>query len=202
VARFLFVPMAESVMFAMVCSFLLSRTLVPTMAKYLLRTHVTHRDEHDNVIGPPPSKNPMVRFQRGFEAVLFRLRAGYHDLLALAIEHRRVFVGGFVGVVAVSFLLAPFLGRNFFPQVDGGQILLHVRAPVGMRIEQTAARFTDVEKAIREVIPSAEVAAIVDNIGTYLSSINTIYNNTGTIGESDGDIQISLNEGHAPTADY
>ncbi len=81
-------------------------------------------------------------------------------------------------------------------------MLLHVRAPVGMRIEETAARFTDVEKAIREVIPPAEVAAVVDNIGTYLSSINTIYNNTGTIGESDGDIQISLNEGHAPTADY
>jgi multidrug efflux pump subunit AcrB len=202
VSRFLFVPMAESVMFAMVCSFLLSRTLVPTMAKYLLRTHVTHRDEHDNVIGPPPSKNPLVRFQRDFEALFVRLRAGYHGLLALAIEHRRVFVGGFVGVVAVSFLLAPFLGRNFFPQVDGGQILLHVRAPVGMRIEETAARFTDVEKAIREVIPPAEVAALVDNIGTYLSSINTIYNNTGTIGESDGDIQISLNEGHAPTADY
>ena len=202
VARFLFVPMAESVMFAMVCSFLLSRTLVPTMAKYLLRTHVTHRDEHDNVIGPPPSRNPLVRFQRGFEALFLRLRAGYHELLALAIGHRRMFVGGFMGVVAVSFLLAPFLGRNFFPQVDGGQILLHVRAPVGMRIEETAARFTDVEKAIREVIPPAEVAAIVDNIGTYLSSINTIYNNTGTIGESDGDIQISLNEGHAPTADY
>ena len=102
----------------------------------------------------------------------------------------------------VSFALAPFLGRNFFPQVDGGQMLIHVRAPVGMRIEETAARFTAVEKAIREVIPPAEVAAVVDNIGTYLSSINTIYNNTGTIGESDGDIQISLNEGHAPTAGY
>jgi multidrug efflux pump subunit AcrB len=202
VARFLFVPMAESVMFAMVCSFLLSRTLVPTMAKYLLRTHVAHVDEHGNVIGPPPSKNPLVRFQRGFEALFVRLRAGYHDLLALAVEHRRLFVGGFLGVIAVSFLLAPFLGRNFFPQVDGGQLLLHVRAPVGMRIEETAARFTEVEKAIREVIPPAEVTAIVDNIGTYLSSINTIYNNTGTIGESDGDIQISLNEGHAPTADY
>jgi len=202
VARFLFVPMAESVMFAMVCSFLLSRTLVPTMAKYLLRAHAAHVDEHDNVIGPPPSRNPLVRFQRAFEALFVRLRAGYHDLLALAIEHRRLFVGGFIGVIAVSFLLAPFLGRNFFPQVDGGQILLHVRTPVGMRIEETAARFADVEKAIREVIPPAEVAAVVDNIGTYLSSINTIYNNTGTIGESDGDIQISLNEGHAPTADY
>jgi multidrug efflux pump subunit AcrB len=202
VARFLFVPMAESVIFAMVCSFLLSRTLVPTMAKYLLRVHPAHVDEHDNVIGAPPSRNPLVRFQRAFEALFVRLRAGYHDLLALAIAHRKLFVGGFIGVIAVSFLLAPFLGRNFFPQVDGGQMLLHVRAPVGMRIEETAARFAEVEKAIHEVIPPAEVAAIVDNIGTYLSSLNTIYNNTGTIGESDGDIQISLKEGHAPTADY
>ena len=105
-----------------------------------------------------------------------------------------------LGFVLVSFLLAPFLGRNFFPQVDGGQILMHVRAPVGMRIEETAARFGDVEKAIRSIIPPAETGAVVDNIGTYLSSINTIYNNTGTINESDGDIQISLNEGHAPTA--
>jgi multidrug efflux pump subunit AcrB len=202
VARFLFVPMAESVMFAMVCSFLLSRTLVPTMAKYLLHAHVAHVDEHGNEMGTPRSKNPLVRFQRSFEALFERLRAGYHDLLMLAIEHRRLFVGGFLGFICVSFLLAPFLGRNFFPQVDGGQMLLHVRAPIGMRIEETAARFTEVEKAIRQVIPPAEVAAIVDNIGTYLSSINTIYNNTGTIGESDGDIQISLKEGHAPTADY
>jgi multidrug efflux pump subunit AcrB len=201
VARFLFVPMAESVMFAMVCSFLLSRTLVPTMAKYLLRMHVERAGGHGNV-EPPPSRNPLVRFQRGFETGFTRLRAGYHDLLGLAIEHRGLFVGLFFGFVALSFLLAPFLGRNFFPQVDGGQMVLHVRAPVGMRIEETAARFTAVEKAIREVIPPAEVAAVVDNIGTYLSSINTIYNNTGTIGESDGDIQVSLNEGHAPTAEY
>ncbi len=202
VSGFLFVPMAESVIFAMVCSFLLSRTLVPTMAKYLLQAHVAHVDEHDNPVEAPPSKNPLVRFQRGFEAGFVRLRAGYHDLLALAIEHRRPFVGGFLGFIAVSFLLAPFLGRNFFPQVDGGQILLHVRAPVGMRIEETAGRFTEVEKAIREMIPPAQVGTIVDNVGTYLSSLNTIYNNTGTIGESDGDIQISLNPGHAPTADY
>src|SRR5882724_2505039 len=200
VARFLFVPMAESVIFAMVFSFLLSRTLVPTMAKYLLRMHVARLGGAD--AEPPQPKNPLVRLQRGFEARFERMRAGYHDLLALAIQHRRLFVGGFVGFIAVSFLLAPFLGRNFFPEVDGGQMLLHVRAPVGMRIEGTAARFADVEKAIREVIPPAEVGAIVDNIGTYLSSINTIYNNTGTIGESDGDIQISLKEGHAPTADY
>jgi multidrug efflux pump subunit AcrB len=203
VARFLFVPMAESVIFAMIFSFLLSRTLVPTMAKYLLRMHVAR------VAGagaeppqPQPPKNPLVRFQHGFEARFERMRTAYHDLLALAIEHRRLFVAGFAGFIAMSFLLAPFLGRNFFPQVDGGQMLLHVRAPIGTRVEGTAARFADVEQAIREVIPPAEVAAVADNIGTYLSAINTIYNNTGTIGESDGDIQISLNPGHAPTADY
>ncbi len=202
VARFLFVPLAESVMFAMVFSFLLSRTLVPTMAKYLLHMHVPRTGEHGEAAQPVRSRNPLVRFQRGFEERFMRLRSGYHELLALAIDHRGLFVGGFVGFIAVSFLLAPFLGRNFFPQVDGGQMLIHVRAPVGMRIEETAARFTAVEKAIREVIPPAEVEAVVDNIGTYLSSINTIYNNTGTIGESDGDIQISLKEGHAPTAGY
>src|SRR6202167_4421190 len=195
VARFLFVPMAESVMFAMVFSFLLSRTRVPTMAKYLLRMHVVHGDGHE-----PPSRNPLVRFQRGFEARFMRLRAGYHDLLALAIRNRGMFIPGFLGFVLISFLLAPFLGRNFFPQVDGGQIMMHVRAPVGMRIEETAARFAEVEKAIRQIIPPAELGPVVDNIGTYLSSINTIYNNTGTIGESDGDIQISLTEGHRPTA--
>src|ERR1700728_1447072 len=197
VARFLFVPMAESVMFAMVFSFLLSRTLVPTMAKYLLKAHPGRVLDHSK---EAPSRNPLVRFQRGFERRFMQLRDTYHGLLALAIEHRRIFVIGFLGFVVASFLLAPFLGRNFFPQVDGGQILMHVRAPVGMRIEETAARFGDVEKAIRSIIPPAETSAVVDNIGTYLSSINTIYNNTGTIGESDGDIQISLNEGHAPTA--
>ncbi len=148
VSGFLFVPLAESVMFAMVCSFLLSRTLVPTMAKYLLRMHVARGGEASG------SRYPWVRFQQGFEALFMRLRAGYHDLLALAIARRRPFVGVFLGFIAASFLLAPFLGRNFFPQVDGGQILLHVRAPVGMRIEETAARFTEVEKAIRAVDPA------------------------------------------------
>jgi multidrug efflux pump subunit AcrB len=199
VARFLFVPMAESVMFAMVFSFLLSRTLVPTMAKYLLRRHMAVGEQN---MGLPPTKNPLVRLQRGFETHFARLRTGYHDLLALAIEHRGRFLAGFFSFIVVSFLLAPFLGRNFFPQVDGGQILLHVRAPVGMRIEETAARFAEVEKAIRRVIPPADVAAVADNIGTYISAINTIYNNTGTIGESDGDIQISLNPGHAPSENY
>jgi multidrug efflux pump subunit AcrB len=219
VAKFLFVPLAESVMFAMVFSFLLSRTLVPTMAKYLLKPHVgqphvgqphvaqAHAEqalagEAPNGVEPRRTRNPWSRFQRGFEARFMQLRAGYHELLAVAIARRRVFVPGFLGFVAASLLITPFLGRDFFPEVDGGQILLHVRAPVGLRIEETAARFGDVEKAIRRIIPPAEIGAVVDNIGTYLSSINTVYNNTGTINESDGDIQISLNEGHAPTAEY
>jgi multidrug efflux pump subunit AcrB len=195
VARFLFVPLAESVMLAMVFSFLLSRTLVPTMAKYLLRPHVP--SQHQAI-----SRNPLVRFQQKFELAFAHVRGRYHEALALAIEHRKVFLAGFFGFVLVSFALAPFLGRNFFPQVDGGQIMLHVRAPVGMRIEETAARFSEIEKTIRRLIPAAETETIVDNIGTYLSSINTIYNNTGTINESDGDIQISLKENHAPTAEY
>jgi multidrug efflux pump subunit AcrB len=203
IARFLFVPMAESVMFAMVFSFLLSRTLVPTMANYLLLAHAPHVDAHGTVIDEaPPSRNPLVRFQRGFEAHFMKFRAGYHDLLAFAVARHRIFVGGFLLFVVLSFLLVPFLGRNFFPQVDAGQIVMHVRTPIGMRIEETAARVADVEKVIRTIIPSAQIAAMADNTGTYQSAINTIYNNTGTIGESDGDIQISLNEGHPPTAGY
>jgi multidrug efflux pump subunit AcrB len=195
VARFLFVPLAESVMLAMAFSFLLSRTLVPTMAKYLLKPHVASHQQK-------ASRNPLVRFQQGFESAFHRLRTAYHEILALAIEHNKIFIAGFMGFVLISFALAPFLGRNFFPQVDGGQILMHVRAPVGMRIEETAARFSDVEKAIRRIIPPSETETIVDNIGTYLSGINTVYNNTGTINESDGDIQISLTEKHAPTDEY
>jgi len=194
VARFLFVPLAESVMFAMAFSFFLSRTLVPTMAKYLLRKHTAPAEQESN--------NPFVRFQHGFEARFAQMRVAYREMLELASEHRRPFVAGFLVFIAVSFLLVPFLGRNFFPQVDGGQILLHARAPIGMRIEETAARFAAVEQAIREMIPADQMEAMADNIGTYVSSINTVYNNTGSIGESDGDIQISLKPGHAPTAGY
>jgi len=203
IARYLFVPMAEAVMAAMVCSFLLSRTLVPTMANYLLRAHAAHTDEHGTSPPLPPSRNPLVRFQRGFEARFERMRAGYHDLLGLALAQRKLFVSGFLAAIVVSFLLVPFLGRNFFPFVDAGQILIHVRAPVGTRVEETAARFADAERAIREIIPANEVETIADNLGApFLSAINTIYNNTGTIGEQDGDIQVSLAEGHAPTAGY
>ena len=199
VARFLFVPMAEAVMFAMIASFILSRTLVPTMAKYLLHPHV---DEHGRHIEPAASRNPLVRFQRGFEARFERVRGGYHGLLALALAHRRGFVAGFLAFVVLSFALVPMLGRNFFPDVDAGQILMHVRAPVGTRIEQSAELFARIEQRIRRIIPAGELGTLVDNIGLSNSGINNTYNNTGTIGEQDGDIQIALNEGHRPTAGY
>jgi multidrug efflux pump subunit AcrB len=197
VARFLFVPMAEAVMFAMICSFILSRTLVPTLAMYLLQPHAAHGDGHR-----APSRNPLVRFQRGFEAQFDRMRSGYHGLLVLALRHRAVFVTGFVLFVAASFLLVPFLGRNFFPNVDTGQILMHARVQVGTRVEESTNQFADIQKAIRRIIPPDEIATVVDNVGMPISGINMTYNNTGVIGPQDGDIQIKLREGHRPTADY
>ena len=202
VARFLFVPMAEAVMFAMICSFILSRTLVPTMAKYLLKPHAPHTDEHGTAASLPPSRNPLVRFQRGFEARFERVRTAYHDLLAMAMEHRKAFVTGFLAFVVASFALVPFLGRNFFPSVDAGQILMHVRAPIGTRVEESATLFANVQAAVRRIVPPEELGTVVDNIGQSISGINTAYNNTGTTGSWDGDIQITLNEGHRPTADY
>src|SRR6266852_2603097 len=183
VARFLFVPMAEAVMFAMVWSFILSRTLVPTMAKYLLQPHVHHAEGE-----APPSRNPLLRFQRGFEAGIERFRSGYRDLLGLALSHRLTFVTGFAGFVALSFLLVPYLGRNFFPSVDAGQILMHVRTQVGTRVEDSASQFADIQKAIRTVIPPDEIETMADNIGMPISGINMTYNNTGVIGPQAGDI--------------
>jgi len=197
VARFLFVPMAEAVMFAMIWSFILSRTLVPTMAKYLLKPHAHHAEGEK-----PPSRNPLVRFQRGFEARFERVRRFYRDLLLLAMHRRRVFVIGFLGLVAASFLLVPFLGRNFFPSVDSGSILMHVRSQVGTRVEESANQFADVQKAIRKIIPPSEIDTLADNIGMPISGINLTYNNTGVIGSQDGDIQIKLRAGHRPTDEY
>jgi multidrug efflux pump subunit AcrB len=196
VARFLFVPMALAVMFAMMWSFILSRTLVPTMAKYLLRQHEHHEG------GPPPTRNPFVWFQRRFEAGFEHVRARYRDLLTLAIHARAVFVVCFLGFIAASFLLVPYIGRNFFPTVDTGSILMHVRTQVGTRIEESAGQFAEVQKAIRRIIPSGEIETLADNIGMPISGINMTYNNTGVIGPQDGDIQIKLKEGHRPTAEY
>ncbi|HEX7558792.1 MAG TPA: efflux RND transporter permease subunit, partial [Usitatibacter sp.] len=195
VARYLFVPMAEAVMFAMVFSFILSRTLVPTMSLFLLKQHAPHGEE-------APSRNPLVRFQRGFEARFERVRGAYRELLSMALAGRSVFVIGFLAVVVLSFALVPFLGRNFFPSVDGGQILMHARVPVGTRVEETASRFAAIEAAIRRVIPAEEIATLVDNIGLPPSSINLTYNNTGVVGTQDGDVQIALSRDHHPTADY
>ncbi len=198
VARFLFVPMAMAVMFAMVCSFILSRTLVPTMANYLLKPHAVHG--HGKA--PPPSRNPLVRFQRGFEVQFEKLRAVYHDLLGLALAHRPAFILCFMAFVLGSFALVPFLGRNFFPIVDSGQILMHVRAPIGTRVEETANSFVAIQKAIRTVIPPSQIATMADNVGMPVSGINMTYNNTGTIGPQDGDIQIKLTPDHRPTEEY
>jgi multidrug efflux pump subunit AcrB len=198
VSRFLFVPMAEAVIFAMIWSFILSRTLVPTMAMYLLQPHAHHAEGE----APPPSRNPLVRFQRGFETGFERFRGVYRDLLSLALTHRPIFVIGFLGFVGCSFLLVPSLGRNFFPSVDAGSILMHVRTQIGTRIEESANQFADVQKAIRRIIPPAEIETLADNIGMPISGINLTYNNTGVIGPQDGDIQVKLKEGHRPTADY
>jgi multidrug efflux pump subunit AcrB len=196
VARFLFVPMAEAVMFAMIWSFILSRTLVPTMAKYLLKPHLHHEGER------PPSRNPLIKFQRAFEARFERFRRGYRDILALALTRRPIFVIGFLSFVGVSFLLVPYLGRNFFPSVDAGGILMHVRTQVGTRVEETANQFADIQKAIRKIIPPNEIETLADNIGMPISGINMTYNNTGVIGPQDGDIQIKLKEGHRPTDEH
>jgi multidrug efflux pump subunit AcrB len=197
VARFLFVPMAEAVIFAMVSSFILSRTLVPTMAKYLLKPHASG-DTHP----PRKTSNPLVRFQRGFEARFERIRTHYSAMLELLLAHRRSFVPGFFVFAVLSLGLVPFLGRNFFPDVDAGEILMHVRAPVGTRVERTAAIFAAVERQIQATIPPTELGTMVDNMGLSISGLNTAYNNTGTIGSQDGDIEVSLKDGHRPTAGY
>jgi CzcA family heavy metal efflux pump len=196
VAGFLFRPLAEAVVFAMIGSYILSRTLVPTLASYLLRgqTHGEH--------GGTPSRNPLARFQRGFENVFERIRQGYLSLLGIALDLRWLFVAGFLAIVAASFALVPFLGQNFFPSVDSGQIKLHMRAQIGTRIEETAKLADEVEQAVRQTIPASDIDNIVDNIGLPISGINMAYGNSGTIGASDADILISLKPDHQPTEGY
>jgi multidrug efflux pump subunit AcrB len=197
IPRFLFVPMAEAVIFAMVWSFILSRTLVPTMAMYLLKPH-----QHEHGATLPPTRNPLVWFQRGFEARFERFRGGYLDLLTLALRHRPTFVIAFLAFIAASFTLVPYLGQNFFPSVDAGQILMHVRSQVGTRLEENANYFADIQKAIRKIIPPDQIETMTDNIGMPISGINMTYNNTGVMGPQDGDIQIKLKEDHPPTENY
>jgi CzcA family heavy metal efflux pump len=193
VARYLFVPLAEAVVFAMLASYVLSRTLVPTLAMYLLRTK-----EH----GAAAAKGFFARFQRGFERIFERVRQRYHSLLQGLVSRRRIFIPSFLGLCVVTFALAPFLGEDFFPQTDSGQFILHVRASTGMRIEDTARMFDLVEDEIRKEIPPAQINNILDNIGLPYSTLNTQHLTNGTLGAGDGDILVTLKPDHGPTADF
>jgi multidrug efflux pump subunit AcrB len=198
VAKYLFVPMAEAVVFAMLASYLLSRTVVPTMAKYLLK-------EHDDAEFQTKlsSRNPLIRFQLAFESGFENFRHGYLRLLTLCVDHARVFLTLFIVFAVGSVgLLAPFLGQDFFPSVDSGQFEIHVRARTGTRIEETAALCDRIDSTIRENIPTREVVTIVDNIGLPYSGTNLSYSTSAPIGPADADIQVQLTKDHHPTAAY
>ncbi|MGB6630758.1 MAG: efflux RND transporter permease subunit, partial [Terriglobales bacterium] len=194
VAKFLFVPLAEAVCFAMLASYLLSRTLIPTMVMFIMRGH-----EHRAV----ETKNPFVRFQRKFERGFERFRGGYQQLLETTLEHRKLFAICFVIFCVLSLGLVFFLGQDFFPQVDAGLIRLHFRARSGLRVEETARLCDEVELVLRDEIPKEELQTMLDNIGVPYSGINLSYSSSGVIGTSDAEILISLNpERHHPTAQY
>src|SRR5580693_234150 len=193
VPRYLFVPFAEAVVFAMLASYTLSRTLVPTLAMYLLKG----KEEHSG-----KSRNPLVQFQRAFERRFEQLRDGYRALLTVLVHRRAVFIPGvLLGCLAV-FLLVPFLGQDFFPSTDNGQFILHLRAKSGTRIEESAKLCDLVEGSIRREVPNQELDNILDNIGLPYSSINYMHSTSGLIGAGDADILVSLKEKHHPTADY
>ena len=193
VARYLFVPLAEAVIFAMLASYILSRTLVPTLAMYLLKTH-----KH----GGATSRSPFARFQQGFERLFQKVRSSYSSLLARLVSNRVFFVPVFLVVCFLAFALIPFLGQDFFPDTDSGQFILHIRAKTGTRIEDTARLADQVERSIREAVPPNEMDNILDNIGLPYSNINYIYNRSGLTGAADADILVSLKEKHHPTAGY
>ncbi|MBJ7410181.1 MAG: efflux RND transporter permease subunit [Phenylobacterium sp.] len=195
VSGYLFVPMALAVVFALIASFILSRTLVPTMAMYLLRPHKAGGAHPD----AQRSANPLVRFQQAFERRFEAFRLSYGGLLEQTLRGRRWFVPGFLAMAVASLAITPWLGRDFFPSVDSGQIALHVRAPAGTRVEETAAEMARVQARIRNLIPANELRSMVDNIGLSSAPLNTVYNNSGTVGPGEGDILIALEHGHTPT---
>jgi multidrug efflux pump subunit AcrB len=197
VARFLFVPLAEAVVFAMAASYILSRTLVPTLVMLLMRG--SHGEDAAHASGKP---NLLRRTYLAFDRQFERVRAGYTGLLAALLEKRGVFGGVFLAFCLLSCLLYPVLGRDFFPTVDAGQIRLHVRAATGTRIEETARMADDVEEAIREIVPKDQLETVLDNLGVPNSGINLSYSNAGTIGTLDAEILLSLKEGHRPTAGF
>jgi multidrug efflux pump subunit AcrB len=198
VARYLFVPMAESVVFAMLASYLLSRTLVPTMARYLLLEHSDAEAQRKLV-----SRNPFVWFQRRFEKGFEKFRMGYLSLLGLCVDHARFFLILFLAFTLTSVaVLAPWLGQDFFPSVDSGQFKIHVRARTGMRIEETAALCDHIDATIRREIPPSEIVTIMDNIGLPYSGLNLSYSTSAPVGTADADIQVQLSEHHRPTDKY
>ncbi|MEM5368565.1 efflux RND transporter permease subunit [Paraburkholderia azotifigens] len=194
VARYLFVPLAEAVVFAMLASYVLSRTLVPTLAMLLMG----HAHKHDPKVRP----NLFVRLHRRFDRSFETMRAAYIMVLSSLLVRRRLFGSLFLGFCMVSLALVFVLGEDFFPRVDAGQIRLHMRAPTGTRIEETARLADQVEKVVREVIPPNELGTVLDNLGLPYSGINLSYSNAGTIGTLDGEIQVALNEDHKPSLDY
>ncbi|MFZ2022089.1 MAG: efflux RND transporter permease subunit [Terracidiphilus sp.] len=198
VARYLFVPMAEAVVFAMLASYLLSRTVVPTMARYLLKEH-----DEEEVQRKKQSRNPLVQFQLAFERNFERLRHGYVRLLTFCVDHAAAFILVFLLFMVGSVVaLTPWLGADFFPSVDSGQFTIHVRAHTGTRIEETAALCDHIEQTIREQIPQNELSTILDNIGLPYSALNLSYSISAPIGPSDADIQVQLSPRHHPTEAY
>ncbi len=198
VAKYLFVPLAEAVVFAMLASYLLSRTIVPTMAKYLLKEH-----DDDAEHKKKTSRNPLVRGQLLFEDLFEKLRLSYRGVLEFCVGHAAIFILVFFAFCVGSFaLLYPWLGQDFFPSSDGGQFKLHVRARTGTRIEETARLCDEIDGAIRREIPKSELVTIIDNIGLPYSGLNTSYSNSAAIGPADADIQVSLAEKHRPTDEY
>jgi CzcA family heavy metal efflux pump len=192
IARYLFTPLAEAVVFAMLASYVLSRTLVPTLAMYLLRVHERHTEPR-TIFG---------RFQHTFERGFERLRDAYRSLLTRCVLGRKLFIPLFLALCLSAFILVPWLGQDFFPNTDGGQFTLHLRGKTGLRIEETARLCDLVEDAIRREIPPAQLDNILDNIGLPYSQMNTMHMSSGAIGASDADIMVTLRENHRPTADF
>jgi multidrug efflux pump subunit AcrB len=200
-AAYLFTPLALAVVFAMLASYLLSRTLVPTMVLYLLPSEVSlyAAEEHGEAA---PGGGPIWRVHHAFNRQFERLRSAYQGLLGWALDHRLVTVAVLLGFAFGSLLLFPRIGQDFFPSVDAGQFRLHVRAPAGTRVEETEAIFGQVEDAIREVVPDGERDMILDNMGLTQSFTIMAYVDNGTVSDADGEILVSLKPNHRPTADY